>query len=865
MNIASELGGPDTLGGLEQYWADTLNPLVVTPAVPPDYPRVTGAPQAPPLEMDVPVPSAVSVAALLAAEGKPSCLCALIMAACKVLVHRQSGADQVCVLTPVTAALGEAGINRWLAVKTDIDPEATVGQLFERVGHNLAGAFAHQEFPFARVLEIVGRAWPSNRAPLSDIAVVCEGVSRMDVLGDVASDLTIVGSIENASLHLRIAYRGDLFAADTILGFGQRLVCVLTSMLDSPRSRVRDIRLLSPEEEAGEIARFTAWDRRTLPACRVEELVAAVAQSMPNQTAFIHGSTTLTYGELVGRARALADTLQRAAVKPGDRVAIALDSGLDVPVALLGTLFCGAAFVPLDPRHPIERLKSIVKQVEPAIVISEARCRGWFEGQVLVLESIPPAPTVECAIAPAALDAAGDGALAYVMFTSGSTGQPNGVSVSHRSLANYLLWARDYYLAGERPGFALFSSIAFDLTLTSVFLPLVSGCATVIFTTGDDLVDMKAVFTDPRVEVVKATPSHLKILRPADVRGSRVRFLIIGGEACEWGLAASLQEALGATAAIFNEYGPTEATIACTAHRFEAGDRPAGTVPIGRPIWNTGVYLLDGERKPVPPCTPGGLWISGQPVAEGYFNQVERTRERFVDDPFVPVSRMYATGDRARYDASGRLYFLGRDDDQAKFNGVRIELNEIRSALNRMPRIRDSVVRIVDDERRNRIMVAYYVSRQPIDISILRAGLMDLLPQEIIPNLFFRMAKLPLTLNGKVDVDRLPGLEEVRAKAPQMFVAPRTPTERAVADAWSEVLGMGEISVHSNFFQLGGHSLLASQVVWKITERLGLEMPLRLLFDAPTIAQLAPILDIDLRSAPAPPAPPQFPAREDAP
>src|SRR5688572_9641851 len=214
MNTISDLGAPDTIGALERFWVDTLSQLAVTPAVPPDYSRPAGAPQSPPLEIDLRVPTALSAAALRAAEARPSWVFALVATACKALVHRQSGADQVCVLTPVMAAdPGQAGANRWLAVRTEIDSDETVGELFKKVGNNLAGAFAHQEFPFARVLEILGRAWPPNRAPLSDLAVAFEGVSRMDVLGDVASDVTVIGSIEGDALRLRLAYRGDLFAA----------------------------------------------------------------------------------------------------------------------------------------------------------------------------------------------------------------------------------------------------------------------------------------------------------------------------------------------------------------------------------------------------------------------------------------------------------------------------------------------------------------------------------------------------------------------------------------------------------------------------------------------------------------------------
>lgn len=839
MNTVTDPGAPDTIDALARYWTETLTPPPVTAGPPPDYPRGTGAPQARPLEIAIDVPPAVSAAALRVTEGKPARLCAVLMAACTVVLRRHSGADRVCLLTPVTEpAAGEAGTNRWIAVRTDIDPDTRAGELFERVGIGLAGAFAHQQFPFARILELAGCTWSAHRAPLSDVAVAFESVSRMDVLADVASDLTIVGAEEGDSLRVRVAYRGDLFAEDTVRAFGRVLVRVLGSMLESPQSRVADLRLLSEEEEADAIARFRAGPSRPLAARRVDALVLEAARSMPDVPAFVHGSESLTYAELVSRAQACAAALRGAGVQPGDRVAVALDLGLPLPVALLGTLIAGAAFVPIDPRHPRARVDSIVKQVQPAAVIAEARLRDAFEG-------LPQVSHWDTGALPAgeAVRDDDDRALAYVMFTSGSTGEPSGVSVSHRSLANYLRWAADCYLGERRPVFALYSSIAFDLTLTSVFLPLVSGCSTVIVTFDGSIVDMKAVFGDPRVEVVKATPSHLKLLRPDEVRGSRCRCLIVGGEALDSRLAASFQDALGPDAAVFNEYGPTEATIGCTAHRFGAPDRPNGTVPIGVPIWNTRVYVLDHERRPAPPGVPGELWISGDAVAEGYFNQPERTLERFVDDPFVSGSRMYATGDRARVDASGRLYYLGRRDNQVKFNGMRIELDEIRAALSRLPRIRDSVVRILQDADGSQVMVAYYVARLSIDVSLLRAGLVERIPQEMIPNLFVRLPRLPLTLNGKVDVDRLPGLDEIRSGAVHAFAAPQTDTEKEIAAVWSDVLKVGEISVHSNFFELGGHSLLASQVVWKISERLGVELGLRLLFDAPTIAQLAQALD----------------------
>ena len=850
MHTNLDIQRPETLEELERYWTETLMPFAASPGMPPDFLRPT-TPPAPLLDVELPMSLILSEAAVEAAHFKPSRLLAVVLTACTILLHRLNDAEQVSILTPVTqGGLGEAETNRWLVVKSRVLPEDTITGLLEQVRSNLAAAYAHQQYPFARVLEMLGVSWPANRAPLSDVAVVFDGISRMDVLADVAADLTIVGSMQDKSLALSIRYRPDLFAADTVLGFGQHLLRVLRILLEQPDSRVGELRLLSAENEVEAIERFRLWDRRQLPDLRVEELVFSAAQSNPEQVAFTHGEATLTYSETIARAQTLASILRKEGVLPGDRVAVALDPGLHLPVALLGILVCGAAFVPLDPRHPPSRLQGILKQVKPAAVLAEERLRPTVEGfaRMISWEFLTP-PDESEAVAKDDLD--GNSALAYVIFTSGSTGEPNGVTISHRSLVNYLLWAKDYYLGPDKPTFALYSSIAFDLALTSVFLPLIAGCSTVVFSFDDPIVDMNAIFADLRVGVVKATPSHLKLVRMTDLAGTAVRRVIIGGEAFERDLAESLHKALGPNALIFNEYGPTEATIACTAHQFQQDERRAGTVPIGSPIWNTGIYLLDEERRPVPTSMPGDLWISGVPVATGYLDRLELTCERFVDDPFNHGNRMYATGDRARYDALGHLYYLGRRDHQVKFKGMRIELNEMRVCLNRLPRVRDSVVRIVEDERRNQIMIAYYVARQSIDVSILRTGLLNQLPQEIIPNLFVRMAKLPLTLNGKIDLDRLPSLDEVRKKAPQVFLAPRTATEKAIAAVWSEVLGVSEINVHSNFFELGGHSLLASQVAWKMWERLGTEVPLRLLFDAPTIAEIGAILDE--RGAPAVP------------
>src|SRR5262245_55153043 len=305
-----EVSHPDpmvAIDALERYWTETLTPVPLTAGPPPDYPRTTVASAAAPIEIEIAVPADVSAASLLATDGRPARLCAMLMASCAVVLHRHSGADRLCLLTPVAEPLaGEGGTNRWTVVRTDIDSAQTANELFERVGCSLADAFAHQEFPFARILELAGCTWSAHRAPLSDVAVAFEGVSRTDVFGDVASDLTIVGAMVHGALRVRVAYRGDLFAEDTVRAFGHLVVRVLGAMLDARHARIDDVRLLSAEEEAAAIVQFRARTERSIPARRIEELIRDTARAIPDRAAFIHGSASLSYADLIRRASACA-------------------------------------------------------------------------------------------------------------------------------------------------------------------------------------------------------------------------------------------------------------------------------------------------------------------------------------------------------------------------------------------------------------------------------------------------------------------------------------------------------------------------------------------------------------------------------
>jgi tyrocidine synthetase-3 len=412
--------------------------------------------------------------------------------------------------------------------------------------------------------------------------------------------------------------------------------------------------------------------------------------------------------------------------------------------------------------------------------------------------------------------------------------------IKHRALHNYIMWAKETYLRDEELTFSLYSSLAFDLTVTSIFVPLITGNRIVVYRLakpGD--ITLMDVLRDNQSDVLKLTPSHLALLTGEDLRDSQVKRLIVGGEAFDTELARRTLESFGAGLEIYNEYGPTEATVGCTVHKFDPQTDNRGLVPIGLPAANVEMYVLDSALNPVPENVVGEVYISGRCLAEGYLNREQLTAERFLDNPFIADRKMYKTGDVARWLPEGGLEYVGRNDDQVKFHGYRVELNEIRSLLNKHPQVRDSIVLMVQDENDYDVLMAYYVSRQELPAADLRNFLSEFLIGETIPNIFVHLRKIPLTLNGKVSYSALPTLAEAKQQLKESFVAPRTPVEEELALIWSDILGIEQVGINDNFFELGGHSLMVTQVVSRLRTHFDVEVPMRALFEAPTVAGLA--------------------------
>ena len=569
----------------------------------------------------------------------------------------------------------------------------------------------------------------------------------------------------------------------------------------------------------------------------VHRLFHRQAKRSPTSVAVESASGSITYEELSARVHDLAVMLRRQDVGPGSRVGLLLDASIELVVAVLGCLEAGAAYVPLEPLRPLDYTKFVLENAGVSLVLTQP-------AQAERLRGLP----VRC-LAPTGLERAPRDVeatdarlspedIAYVIYTSGTTGHPKGVLVPHRALTSYVEWARALYVGDEVSTFPLYSSLAFDLTVTSLFVPLLSGGRLIAYPGSSPGAGLMDAIADNRVDSVKLTPSHLSLLVTRKHPGSKVRRLIVGGEGLETRLARQALESFGPQLALFNEYGPTEATVGCVVHRFDPHADVQDFVPIGQPAPNAQAHVLDERLAPVAEGVTGELYLGGACLARGYLNHPEATAERFIPSPFVKGELLYRTGDLARRLPGGLLSFEGRNDSQIKFNGHRVELEGLRSFLSRHPAVRDSVV-LLGTDMETRALVAYYASEQPLDASALRSFLGTMLSQELLPQYFVHVPRLPLTPNGKVDTKALPRLEEVKGRMRSMSAAPRTPTETALAAIWRKALGLAEVGVDDDFFEIGGHSLLANQIILRIREALGVDLNMRSIFENRTVAALA--------------------------
>jgi amino acid adenylation domain-containing protein len=673
--------------------------------------------------------------------------------------------------------------------------------------------------------------------------------------------LTVV-VVPGPKLRLRIEYQCHRFDTATITRMLGHLRTLLEGIVANPAQRLADLPMLTAAERQQLLVEWnntsTAYPQDTC----IHQLFEAQVARTPDAVAVVFEEEDLTYRELNIRANQLAHHLQALGVGPETLVGICAERSLEMVVGLLGILKAGGAYVPLDPTYPKERLAFMLSDVQTSVLLTQYKLVSGLprHGLRLVCLDIDWERIAQQREDNPVSEAIPEN-LAYVMCTSGSTGRPKGVMIPHRSLSNHMHWMQATFPVTAADRVVQETPISFDPSIWEIFAPLVAGGRLIVARPGghQDSAYLVELLATHQVTMMKLVPSLLQMLLEEEALAicQSLRHVFCCGEP----LPSALQERFFGRleAHLHNLYGPTEATldVACwTCER--GGERRA--VPIGRPIANTQLYLLDGQLQPVPIGVPGELYIGGASLAQGYLNQPTLTAERFISNPFSNETgaRLYKTGDLARYLPDGNIEFLGRLDNQVKIRGYRIELGEIETILEHHPAIRQAIVVAREDATGDRRLVAYCVPHYRFipDIRELRSFLQTKLPDYMVPVAFVVLDPLPLTPNGKVDRQALPNPDQTRSTLFEAFAAPRTPTEELLADIWASVLGVEAVGIHDNFFDLGGHSLVAVRVMSRLRKVLQVDVSLRTLFDAPTVAGLAQRIEMARQAAQSALAPP---------
>ncbi|WP_245512198.1 non-ribosomal peptide synthetase, partial [Rhizobium ruizarguesonis] len=690
------------------------------------------------------------------------------------------------------------------------------------------------------------------------------GVGTSDVLsgmewlgGEERTNYPLTLSVDDFGQELGLtADAVEPISADRICGYMQRALEQLVDALEqAPDRPVRELDILPAEERSYLLEELNRTEADYPSDLCVHELFEAQVRRAPDAVALVFEEQSISYGALNADANRLAHHLIELGVRPDQPVAICVERSPAMVVGLLAILKAGGAYVPLDPAYPSERLRQLLDDAGPRRLLCDATGRAALDKEPIADLSVVDLNAATPAWADQSADDPDPHALgltarhlAYVIYTSGSTGTPKGVMVEHRGMTNYLSWARESYAPTSSS--VVSSSLAFDATVNSLFAPLVAGGHALLTKEGDEVEGIRSRVGIP-CGLVNVTPILLDVLgQQLQSAGdaSQVEVLVIGGEALS-SSTVELWRHIQPAARMVNEYGPTEAVVGCAFHDIPADFSASTNVPIGRPIANTRIYLLDGHGQPVPFGAVGELYIGGAGVARGYLNRPDLTAERFLADPFSGKAgaRMYRSGDLAHYLPDGNLEFLGRNDDQVKIRGFRIEPGEIAARLLEHELVGDAAVVAHADAAGDKRLVAYVVVKMTDGsaeadgaglAASLRAHLGGLLPDYMVPSAFVRLEALPLTVNGKLDRKALP-VPDDDAYARRAYEAPQGEIETLLAGIWAELLGVERVGRHDNFFELGGHSLLAVRLLVRLTEALAVELPLAILFAKPTLAELA--------------------------
>ncbi|MCY8657485.1 amino acid adenylation domain-containing protein, partial [Bacillus spizizenii] len=790
----------------------------------------------------------------------------VVIAVSAVYVHRMTGSGDVVLGLPMMGRLGSASLNvpamvmNLLPLRLSVSSSMSFSELIQQISREIRSIRRHHKYrheELRRDLKLIGENHrlfgpQINLMPFDyglDFAGA-QGTTHNLSAGPVDDlSINVYDRTDGSGLRIDVDANPEVYSESDIKLHQQRILQLLQTASAGEDMLIGQMELLLPEEKKQVISEWnkTAKSEKLLS---LQDMFEKQAILTPERIALICDDVQVNYQELNEKANRLAHLLIEKGLGPEQFVALALPRSPEMVASMLAVLKTGAAYLPLDPEFPADRISYMLEDAKSSCIITTeeiaARLPDGLSVPQLVLDQTvtqeivkrysPDNPNVSVSLAHPA----------YIIYTSGSTGRPKGVVVTLKSLSNFLLSMQEAFSLGEEDRLLAVTTVAFDISALELYLPLISGAQIVIA--------KKETIREPQalakmieyfdIDIMQATPTLWHALvtnEPETLRGLRV---LVGGEALPSGLLQALQKL---HCSVTNLYGPTETTIWSATAFLEEGLK--GVPPIGKPIWNTQVYVLDNGLQPVPPGVVGELYIAGTGLARGYFRRPDLTAERFVADPYGPPgARMYRTGDQARWRADGSLDYIGRADHQIKIRGFRIELGEIDAVLAKHPDIEQAAVVVREDQPGDKQLVAYVVAASAIDTADLRRYVGASLPDYMVPAAFMEMDELPLTPNGKLDRKALPAPDFSTSVSDR---GPRTPQEEILCDLFAEVLGLARVGIDDSFFELGGHSLLAARLMSRIREVMGAELGIAKLFDEPTVAGLAAHLDQAQSARPA--------------
>jgi amino acid adenylation domain-containing protein len=673
-----------------------------------------------------------------------------LFACTSILFFRYNGIEDVLLGTTIDRQDEyKELLNILLPIKLSIDGRLSFKEFLISTKQIINIAIKNQNFPVINLSHKLN-LYVNSRPALFDIAIILENIHDQEYLKENHQNIILAFKKTQNQITGKIEYNAQLYQKQTIARIIRNLKIIVNTVTNDPNILISEIDLVTSEDKQF----FTNFNRTNADYQRdkkVYQLFEETAVRYPDRIAIRDNDKSITYDELNRNANQIADFLLKEGKGQKPPIAVMMDRSNNLVAIILGILKSGSPYLSIDAKYPKGRIDYILNDSRTELLLTTKNLSASLEwkGKSLDLEdfdltggnqenkNVPVSPSD----------------LAYVLYTSGSTGYPKGVMVEHQSLMNYVCWGAKHYTGNELLAFPLFTSISFDLTITSVFIPLITGNSIIIYQDSNDALLMDKIVSDNQIDVIKLTPSHLKLLKGKDIKKWKIRKMILGGEKLDGKLIAETVMALPGLE-IYNEYGPTETVVGCMIYRFRPGDEKRTSVPIGIPADNVQIKLLDKDFKYTPWGGLGELYISGDCLARGYLNNPELTQSRFIPDPVNEKGLMYRTGDLGRWIEGGILEYVGRIDNQVKINGFRIELKEIEVQMIDIPAVKDAVAVIRNDENNNAQIYAYYISDGDIPDMDMRNALLNNLPQYMIPSFFIKIDRIPLTINGKIDIQK---------------------------------------------------------------------------------------------------------------